>query len=117
MTTTTMTGSTSSSDAQRGAGHASAPIVPLLIGGRWSRPESPAGGFGNVYNPSTGDVIGRTPMCGPTEVNAAVQAASRAFESWSNTPVTKRATVLFRYRELMNQHADELIQLVTKENG
>src|SRR5204862_2292203 len=43
--------------------------------------------------------------------------AARACHDWSNAPVTKRATILFRYRELMNQHADELIKLVTKENG
>jgi len=108
---------TSSNDAQRNASASAAPIVPLLIGGRWSRPESPAAGFGNVYNPSTGEVIARTPMCGASEVDAAVQAAAKAFESWSNYPVTKRATILFKYRELMNQHADELIKLVTKENG
>src|SRR4051812_39150411 len=113
MTTT----ATSSNDAQRNTSHSAAPIVPLLIGGRWSRPESPAAGFGNVYNPSTGEVISRTPMCGPAEVDAAVQAAAKAFETWSNYPVTKRATILFKYRELMNQHADELIKLVTKENG
>ena len=51
------------------------------------------------------------------EVDEAVQAASKAFVSWSNTPVMKRAAILFRYRELMTQHADELFQLVTKENG
>src|SRR5204862_6479546 len=43
--------------------------------------------------------------------------AARACHDWSNAPVTKRATILFRYRELMNQHFDELVKLVTKENG
>ncbi len=57
------------------------------------------------------------PFCGVKEVDAAVEAASKAFVAWANMPVMKRATILFRYRELMNQHADELIRLVTKENG
>jgi malonate-semialdehyde dehydrogenase (acetylating)/methylmalonate-semialdehyde dehydrogenase len=92
-----------------------APIVPNLIGGKWIRPNLQT--YGNVYNPSAGDVIGRVPMSGNKEVDAAVEAASKAFVTWSNMPVTKRATILFKYRELMNQHADELIQLVTKENG
>src|SRR5438309_2209789 len=92
-----------------------ASIVPILIGGKWSQPNLQT--YGDVHNPSTGEVIGRAPFCGAKEVDAAVEAASKAFASWSNTPVTKRATILFRYRELMNQHADELIRLVTKENG
>ena len=92
-----------------------AAIVPNLIGGKWIRPELET--YGNVYNPSTGEIIGRVPFCGNQEVAAAVEAASKAYVSWSNMPVTKCATILFRYRELMNEHADELIRLVTKENG
>jgi malonate-semialdehyde dehydrogenase (acetylating) / methylmalonate-semialdehyde dehydrogenase len=92
-----------------------APIVPNLIGGKWIEPKLQT--YGNVYNPSTGEVIGQVPFCGVKEVDEAVQAASKAFVSWSNTPVMKRAAILFRYRELMTQHADELFQLVTKENG
>src|SRR5437773_3525496 len=92
-----------------------ASIVPVLIGGKWTRPQLPT--YGDVFNPSTGEVIGRVPFCGSKEVDAAVDAAEKAFESWSNMPVMKRATILFRYRELMSQHADELIRLVTKENG
>src|SRR5581483_6717606 len=92
-----------------------APIVPNLIGGKWSKPS--VGVYGDVYNPSTGEVIGRAPFCGAKEVDDAVNAAEKAFKTWSNTPVMKRSAILFKYRELMNQYADELIQLVTKENG
>src|ERR1700742_10901 len=93
----------------------SAPIVPNLIGGKWIKPNLQ--NYGNVYNPSTGEVIGLAPFCGDAEVDAAVEAASKAFITWSNTPVMKRAAILFKYRELMDKHADELIKLVTKENG
>lgn len=92
-----------------------APVIPIMVGGKWTKPGVES--FGNVYNPSLGEVIGRVPFCGPKEVDAAVEAASKAFVTWSNMPVMKRAAILFRYRELMNQHADELIQLITKENG
>src|SRR5437588_12714230 len=92
-----------------------ASIVPILIGGKWTQPNVQT--YGDVHNPSTGEVIGRVPFCGAKEVDAAVEAAQKAFVAWANMPVMKRATILFRYRELMNQYADELIQLVTKENG
>src|SRR4051812_8299973 len=92
-----------------------APIVPILVGGKWSKPNT--ANFGPVYNPSRGETIGRVPMCGAKEVDDAVNAALKAFPMWSNTPVTKRASILFKYRELMNAHFDELVALVTKENG
>src|SRR5690349_15337762 len=91
----------------------SAPIVPVLVGGKWSKPNTQS--FDPVYNPSTGETISLVPMCGPKEVDDAVQAALRAFGHWSNTPVTKRAAILFKYREIMNAHFDELVALVTKE--
>lgn len=92
-----------------------APRVPLLIGGRWLIIE--AGEYTNVYNPSSGEVIARTPHCGPKEIDEAVQAAAKAFVSWSRTPPMKRATVLFRFRALLESHFEELAALVTKENG
>jgi malonate-semialdehyde dehydrogenase (acetylating)/methylmalonate-semialdehyde dehydrogenase len=94
---------------------AEASIVPVLTNGKWSKPQVQS--YGDVYNPSTGEVIGRVPFCGTREVDQAVEAASKAFVTWSNTPVTKRATILFRYRELMNAHFDELVTLCTRENG
>jgi malonate-semialdehyde dehydrogenase (acetylating)/methylmalonate-semialdehyde dehydrogenase len=77
----------------------------------------PAGEFGDVFNPSTGEVIARVPLGTAAEVDAAVRAAQAAFAGWSNTPAPKRATVLFRYREVLEQHFDELARLVTRENG
>lgn len=46
-----------------------------------------------------------------------VQAANRAFQTWSATPVPRRAAVLFRYKQILEDHADELARLVTRENG
>src|SRR3954451_25081145 len=92
-----------------------ASIVPNWIGGKWIQPNLET--YGPVHNPSTGEVIGRVPFSSIKEVDDAVEAARKAFVTWSNTHVMKRAAILFRYRELMNAHADELIRLVTKENG
>lgn len=93
----------------------SQPCVPVLIGGRWieleNRPASP------VYNPSTGQVIARTPTCGAEEVDQAVKAASRALPEWAETPAVERARVLFRFWGKLQAHADDLASLVTRENG
>lgn len=73
--------------------------------------------WGDVFNPSRGEVIARVPMSGAAEVDAAVIAAKKAFATWGTTPVPKRAAILFRYRELLEEHFEELARLVTLENG
>jgi malonate-semialdehyde dehydrogenase (acetylating)/methylmalonate-semialdehyde dehydrogenase len=92
-----------------------AQTVPHLIGGRWLTTETAS--YTPVYNPSTGEVIAQTPMARATEVDAAVAAAAKAFESWSRTPVTKRAEVMYRYRTLLEANAESLARLITRENG
>jgi malonate-semialdehyde dehydrogenase (acetylating)/methylmalonate-semialdehyde dehydrogenase len=91
------------------------PLVPLLIGGRWLRPQMDR--LGKVHNPSTGEVIAQVPMCGAKEVDQAVAAARKAFASWSITPAPKRAVVMFRFRELLSNYFDDLCALLTRENG
>lgn len=89
--------------------------VPMLIAGRWR----PARGdrSGSVYNPSTGRVIARVPFASAEEVDEAVRAAAAALPAWSETPAVERARVLFRYRDLLERHADELACTVTREHG
>ena len=60
--------------------------IPILIGEQWITPE--VEDHTPVYRPATGEVIGRTPQCGSIEVDLAVEAASRAFSSWSAMPGT-----------------------------
>src|SRR5437016_5080478 len=68
-------------------------------------------------NPATGEAVAEIPRCTPEEIAAAVEAAHRAFPSWSKTPVLQRCRVLFKYRELLEARADEFIALMTEENG
>jgi malonate-semialdehyde dehydrogenase (acetylating)/methylmalonate-semialdehyde dehydrogenase len=92
-----------------------APDVPLLVGGQWWRPDAAA--FAPVQNPSRGEVIARVPLCGPAEVDRAVQAAASAFPDWSQTPATARAGGMFAFKALLEKHFEELAALVTRENG
>jgi len=87
----------------------------MLIAGRWR----PASGdrAGSVYNPSNGRVIARVPFAGADDVDEAVRAAAAALPAWAETPAVERARLLFRYRELLERHADELARCVTREHG
>ena len=89
--------------------------VPLFIGGQWR--QSSATVFSPVHNPSTGEVIARTPLSGAADVDAAVAAAQKAFSSWSTTPVTRRAKILLDCRQRLREHSDELARLICLENG
>jgi len=89
--------------------------VPVLIGGQWLAQAD--GEFTDVHNPSTGETIARTPMCGAIVVDKAVQSAKRAFGPWSSIPAPHRAEIMFKYRALVNDQLDDLARLITRENG
>lgn len=89
--------------------------VPILIGHEWTVPETST--TTPVHNPSTGDVIARTPMCGAEVVDRVVKNAHAAFAEWSETPHIERARVLFRYKMLLEDHFEALAALITREHG
>lgn len=73
--------------------------------------------FVPVHNPSTGEVIAQTPLSGAVEVDLAVKAAAAAFPAWRDTPVPKRVSILFRYRELLEANFESIARLIVRENG
>ncbi|WP_027800707.1 CoA-acylating methylmalonate-semialdehyde dehydrogenase [Paraburkholderia dilworthii] len=85
------------------------------IGGAVVAPTS--GRSKDVFNPATGQVTGSVALASVDEVNAAVQSAKAAFPAWSETAPLKRARVLFKFKELLNRHHDELAMLITREHG
>ncbi len=89
--------------------------VSFLSGGEWRTSHSER--WGDVYNPSTGQAIARVPLCTAEEVSEAVESAAAALPAWAAMPVVERARLMFRFRELMNAHFDELAALVTREHG
>ena len=72
---------------------------------------------GPVYNPASGQVIGRVPRGGAPEVEAAVAAAAAAFPAWRDTPLIARSGIFFAYRELVWRHREELAALITRDHG
>ena len=86
------------------------------IGGRID-PGGRSARAGEVFNPASGEVVARVRMAGQAEVDSAVAAARRAWEPWSQTPVGRRARVMFRFRELVEQRQQALAQAITREQG
>src|ERR1700693_188805 len=89
--------------------------VPFWISGRRTSPS--VSRRGEVTNPSTGDVIRSVPFASATEVDAAVNAAAAAFPAWRETTPLRRARILTRFRELLEQHQEEIASLISEEHG
>ncbi|MFC4527583.1 CoA-acylating methylmalonate-semialdehyde dehydrogenase [Dyella halodurans] len=76
-----------------------------------------SGRFGDVFNPAQGRIAARAPFASASEVDAAVAAAKAAFPDWSETAPLTRARLMFKYKELLEAHLDELATLITSDNG
>jgi malonate-semialdehyde dehydrogenase (acetylating)/methylmalonate-semialdehyde dehydrogenase len=70
-----------------------------------------------VFNPATGEAIATLPLSTNDEINAAVAAAKKAQPAWGNTTPMKRARVMFKFKELLEKHSDELARLISLEHG
>ena len=79
--------------------------------------ESKSGEYRDAFDTSTGKVIAKVPCCTKEEVEEAIASAKAAFPAWSSTPVLKRVQILYRLRDLLIEHMDELTHLVALENG
>ncbi|MGB5104337.1 MAG: CoA-acylating methylmalonate-semialdehyde dehydrogenase [Steroidobacteraceae bacterium] len=76
-----------------------------------------SGRHGPVYNPATGALRGLVAYASADETRAAISAAAAALRGWAATPPLQRARVMFRYKALLEQHADEIARLLTSEHG
>lgn len=85
------------------------------IDGKWV--ESSSKIYEDVYNPATGNVIAKVPLSNYEDLKYAVEVAKKAFDTWKNTPIPKRARILFKYQQLLIDHKQELAKLITIENG
>jgi malonate-semialdehyde dehydrogenase (acetylating)/methylmalonate-semialdehyde dehydrogenase len=89
--------------------------VPHWINGR--RVAGTSGRTGPVYNPATGGLAREVDFASAHEVRAAVRSALDAFPAWRATSVSKRTEILFRIRNLVEQHRDEIAAHLTAEHG
>jgi malonate-semialdehyde dehydrogenase (acetylating)/methylmalonate-semialdehyde dehydrogenase len=76
-----------------------------------------SGRHGPVYNPATGELAREVDFASAEEVDVAVAAARAAFPAWRATSISKRTEILFRYRNLVEQHREEIAAHLTREHG
>src|SRR5918995_1602948 len=87
----------------------------LLIGGEWV--EAKSGRECEQTNPYSGDVVGHAAAASPEDVELAVNAAADAFEAWGFGPPAARREILTKAADLMQERAEEIAGVVTKETG
>ena len=90
------------------------PETKNFINGKF---ELNGGGLMDVFSPLNGKIISTVPLSGRYELEKAVEAASIAFTSWSTTTIKERVQIFFKYRDLLQQHREELAEIVHIENG
>lgn len=73
--------------------------------------------FGDIYDPSTGQVTRQVALASKQEVEAAIASSDAAFADWAATPPGQRAQVMFRFRELIRENMLELATLLSAEHG
>ena len=89
--------------------------MKYCVGGQWL--ESKTDKWMEVTDSSTGEVIAEVPCCTKDEVEAAIAAADKAFPEWSNMSISKRTQMMFKWRNILTDHLEELTVLCAKELG
>ncbi len=79
--------------------------------------EGKSGRMGDVFNPATGDVTAQVPLATADEVRDVIRSSATALPGWAATPPARRTQVLFKLRELLIEHTDELAELLSSEHG
>ena len=89
--------------------------VPHYISGKTV--EGQSGRFGDIYNPSTGEVQAQVQLATQDELSEAVAVAVAAQQGWSATNPQRRARVMFKFKELLEANMDELAAILSSEHG
>ena len=87
----------------------------MFIDGKWC--EAQNGARFPVFNPATGEEIGRVPDGGAADTTKAIDAASKAFPGWAGQTAFARAEILHNAYRLMVERKEELAQTMTREQG
>ena len=71
----------------------------------------------DVYNPSTGQVIHKVALASRATVQQAIDAAQAAYPAWRKTPAAKRAQVMYRFKQLLEDNEARIAKLISEEHG
>jgi malonate-semialdehyde dehydrogenase (acetylating) / methylmalonate-semialdehyde dehydrogenase len=90
-------------------------IVNNYINGKWVEAENT--GYINVENPSTGQILAKTPLSTAAETNRAIDAAAAAFPAWSQTPVSRRVQPMYKLVEILKEKEETIARTLAAEMG
>merc|ERR1711970_375301 len=90
-------------------------VLPMVINGE--QVHSKTKDFTEVHNPATNEVIAAVPKCTQSEMQAAVDDASKAFKSWSQTSIMTRQQIMIKYGNLIRENVKDLAAIITEEQG
>ena len=85
------------------------------VGGTWTAPDGTDGR--DSVNPATGERLARVPFSSEADVASAISQGQTAFEDWSTRPVEERIQPMFQFKELLEEHLDELAELLVRDHG
>ena len=85
-----------------------------FIGGEYITDD---GNTSDIYNPALGQVVKKLNLAAPTTVEKAILSAQAAFPSWRDMPAMKRARIMFKFKQLIEENADEICDLIGEEHG
>lgn len=89
--------------------------VKLLINGEWV--ESKTTEWQDIVNPATQEVLAKVPFATADEVNAAIDAAHRAFQTWKLTPIGARMRIMLKLQALIREHSKRIAVVLSNEQG
>jgi malonate-semialdehyde dehydrogenase (acetylating)/methylmalonate-semialdehyde dehydrogenase len=89
--------------------------VSFYVNGAWEKPNGRT--MGPVMNPATGEIIAEVAYATAVDIDRVVRAAHEAFLKWRDVPVVDRVQVLYRFKALLDKHADDIAATLTRENG
>ncbi|WP_219093882.1 CoA-acylating methylmalonate-semialdehyde dehydrogenase [Pseudomonas sp. UMAB-40] len=92
-----------------------APVIGHYLDGQVQ--DSGSERFSNVFNPATGEVQARVGLASEKTVDDAVASALKAFPAWSEQSSLRRSRVMFKFKELLDRHHDELAEIISREHG
>ncbi|MFY9932391.1 MAG: aldehyde dehydrogenase family protein, partial [Streptosporangiaceae bacterium] len=90
-------------------------MLQNFVNGKYT--ETADGRTSDVIDPSTGEVYAQAPISGRQDVDAAMQAAAAAFETWKETTPSERSLALFRFADAIEKRADDIVEAETRNTG
>ena len=90
-------------------------VLRNFVNGQWIKSSTTS--YQEVSNPATAEILARVPLSTPAEVDYAANVALAAFDAWRRIPAPARIQYLFKLKELMEEHFEDLARTITLENG